>query len=191
MTHPALRPALRALRRPLAVLWLALVAAPVAAEDAYTALSAGAAYHFNFDSGGAIVLRLDEMTADRSVWAIVAGDDAAGAPAAMMVHDAEGRLTAYLDADGAAVETYEPHNCEKVELLCRYKLTDAEGDHTEQRFSELTDEGWTYSVLRLDGGAYEARRLGTVRYDDDGVVFEETWADLATAEEQRVFRAPQ
>lgn len=179
-----------AARRVLCALCFGALAAPATAEQVYAALPVGTAYHFNFDSGGAIVMRLDEKTEDRSVWAIVPGDDAAGAPAAQMVHDAEGRLTAYLDADGAAVETYEPHNCEKVELLCRYVLTDATGAHTEQRFSELTDEGWTYSVLRLDGGAFEARRLGTVRYDANGVVEEETWADLSTAVEERVFRAP-
>jgi hypothetical protein len=189
MTHPAPR----ALRRPMAAVGLALaIAAPAAAEDApaYAGLAVGTAYHFNFGSGGGIVMRLDDKSPERSVWAIVPGDDAAGAAAAMMGHDAAGRLTAYLDAGGAEIETYVPHNCEKVELLCRYTLTDADGEHTEQRFSELTDEGWTYSVLRLDGGEYEARRLGTVRYDADGVVYDETWADLATAEEERVFRAP-
>lgn len=182
----------RALRRAFWGLWLALAAAPVAAEDApaYAALSAGAAYHFNFDSGGAIVMRLDEKTAAGSVWSIVVGDDAGGPAAAKMVHDLAGRLTAYLSGDGQPLEVYDPHNCEKVELLCRYKMTDADGEHTEQRFSELTEEGWTYSVLRLDDGDYEARRLGTVRYDADGVIDDETWADLATAVEERVFRAP-
>ena len=55
--------------------------APAAAEQApaYAALSVGAVYHFNFGSGGAIVMRLEEKTPERSLWAIVPGQEPAGA----------------------------------------------------------------------------------------------------------------
>jgi hypothetical protein len=169
----------------------AVLAPPPAAAgdgDAYAALSTGAAYRYAFGSGGDIVMRLEQKSAAGTIWSIIPGVDPGGEVAAKMVHDPQGRLTAYLTPDGEAMEVYEPHNCERVELVCRYTMTDAEGDHREQRFSELDGEEWSYSVLRFDDGAFEGRRLGSVRYDADGVVVEESWADLATAGEESVTR---
>ncbi|MFT6773251.1 MAG: hypothetical protein ACJA1L_000961 [Paracoccaceae bacterium] len=185
------RPARRQGCRALALIGMAALAPAAAhAQDAaaYAEVDPGAAYTYEFGSGGNIIMRLEEKSDTGAVWSIIPGGDPGGEIAAKMIHDSEGRLTAYETADGDPVEVYVPHNCERVELLCRYQMTDAEGVHTEQRFSELKDGEWSYSVLRLDNGGFDARRLGSVRYDADGVVQTETWADLSTAVEESVTR---
>ncbi|MGG7565449.1 hypothetical protein ACQ5SO_04690 [Rhodovulum sp. DZ06] len=176
-----------------AALCALLLAAPAAAARAeepapYAALSVGAHYGLEYASGYQVTLVLEEKSDSGTVWGVVPGVDPAGEVAARMVQDAKGRMTAFLSADGAALETYQPHNCERVELLCRYTVTDETGAHVEQRFSEFDGTEWTYSILRKTEDGFVGKRLGSVRYDADGVQMEAEWADLKTGETNSVSR---
>ena len=167
----------------------ALPVAPAGAEDRpYAGLKIGASYVLEYAAGYRITVVLEKRTDAGTVWGVIPGEDASAPVAARMVQDPEGRMTAFLDADGAAQETYAPHNCERVELLCRYTITDGDGVHVEQRFSEFDGRGWTYSILRKTEDGFVGKRLGSVRYDADGVQVEAEWADLATAATNSVKR---
>lgn len=170
-----------------AALFSAAPLVPALAEERpYATLSPGAAYTLEYAAGFRVIMRLEEKSEDGSVWAVIPGEDASAPVAARMVQDPQGRMTAFLAADGTPMETYEPHNCERVELLCRYTIRDDGGVHVEQRFSEFDGRAWTYSILRKSADGFQGKRLGSVRYDADGVQVEAEWADLATAETNSV-----
>lgn len=174
----------------IAMTTAAATATPVAAQQArpYAGLAPGARAVLEFSGGGRVTLVLEKKSATGSTWGVIPGDGPGGEPVARMTQDEMGRMTAYLSAEGAVLEKYEPHNCERVELLCRYTVTDDAGRHEEQRFSQKEGESWTYSILRREGESFVGKRLGTVRYGADGLLDESEWADLETAEEVTVRR---
>lgn len=166
----------------------AALAAGAETARPYADLSPGDFAVLEFGGAARITLLLEEKTATGSLWAVIPGEDPSAPAAARMRQDDWGRLTAYLSAEGDVIESYAPHNCERVELLCRYTLTDAEGVHEEQRFSQREGDVWTYSVLRREGEDFVGKRLGETVYGPDGLLKDSIWADLATGEEQRVLR---
>ncbi len=152
-------------------------------ERPFARVEIGAAYSYEFVSGRVTTLTLAEKTADGSLWRVDEGRGADAREIGALRYDADGRVTAYLRPDGSPIETYAPHNCERVTGLCAYQVTSGGETLTERRIGGVDDESWSFSIFVDRDGSPKLEKVGTVTYDADGVVVDELWIEGETGEE--------
>ena len=163
---------------------LCATAAPAEETRPFADLAPGAGYAYRFLSGQVMRMELAERDENGSAWRVLSGEGDAAREVGELRYDADGRVTAFLPAGDAPPETYDPHNCERVVGLCEYTVTRGDQSWSERRISGVSDGVWTFSVFRVLGGEHELQKVGSVTYDDDGVVVDELWMDGATGEER-------